>query len=155
MKEVLLLCKKVHFTYSNGIYQQNDDVAMGLPLGSVFAGIFMVELETPIILTLGRPLLKWKRYVDNIFCYMKIGTVNDILNKSNGFHQNIKFTYELEKNNNTSFLDILLIRNKDMIETTVYRNPTNSDIYLNLKLFSPCSWKCGFWKTIIRRTYLI
>ena len=129
---MLLLCKKVNFTYSNGIYQQNDDVALVLPLGSLFAGIFMVELETPIILTLGRPLLKWKRCVDNIFCYMKIGTVNDILNKSNGFHQNIQFTYELEKNNNTSFLDVLLIRNKDMIDTTIYRNPTTSDIYLNL-----------------------
>ena len=40
-------------------------------LGPVLAGIFMVELET-----LGRPLLKWKRYADDTFCYVKIGTVN-------------------------------------------------------------------------------
>ena len=32
MKELLLLCKKeVHFAYSNGICQQNDDVAMASP----------------------------------------------------------------------------------------------------------------------------
>ena len=55
------------------------------------------------------------------------------LNKLNGFHQNIQFTYELEKNIKLTFFDVLLIRNKDTIETTVYRKPTNSDIYLNWK----------------------
>ena len=120
MKEVLLLCtKEVHFAYSNGIYQQNDGVAMGLPLGLVIAGIFMVELETSIIPTLGRPLLKWKRYVDNRFCYLKIDTANNILNKLNGFHQSMPFTYELEKDNKLVFLDVLLICNKDMFEITV------------------------------------
>ena len=45
--------------------------------------------------------------------------MNDILNKLNGFHQNIQFTNELEKNNKLAFLDVLLNRNKDAIETTV------------------------------------
>ena len=130
-------------------------MAMGSPLDPVLAGIFMVELETSIISTLDRSLLKWKRYVDNIFCYVKIGTVNDILNELNGFHQNIQFTQELEKKNKLAFLDILLICNKDTIETTVYRKPTNSDEYLNRKLFSSCSWKSGTLKTIIRKAYLI
>ena len=104
---MLLLCtKEVHFAYSNTIYQQNDGLAMGSPLGSVLAGIFMVELETSIIPTLGRSLLKWKRYVDVTFCYAKAGTVNDIFNKLNGLHQNIQFTDELEKNNKLAFLEV-------------------------------------------------
>ena len=120
MKELLLLCtREVHFTYSNEIYQQNDGVAMRSRVGPILAGIFMLELETSIIPTLGRPLLKWKRYVDDTFCHVKIGSVNDILNKLNGFHQNIQFTNELEKNNKLAFLDVLLNRNKDAIETTV------------------------------------
>ena len=110
---MLLFTKEVHFAYINEIYQQNDAAAMGSPLGPVFAGIFMVELETSIMSTLSRSL-KWKRYVDNTFCYVKIGTVNDILNKLSGFHQSIKFTYVLEKNNKLAFLDGLLICNKDM-----------------------------------------
>ena len=61
----------------------------------------------------------------------------------------------MEKSNKLAFLDVLLIRNKDTIETTVYRKPTNSDIYFNWKSFSPCSWKRGTLKTIIRRAYLI
>ena len=52
-------------------------------------------------------------------------------------------------------MGVLLIRNKDTIETTIYRKATNSDIYLNWKSFSPCSWKRDTLKTIIRRAYLI
>ena len=52
-------------------------------------------------------------------------------------------------------MDVLLIRNKDRIVTTVYGKSTKSDIYLHLKSFSPCSWKRGTLKTIIRRAYLI
>ena len=128
---------------------------MGATLGLVLAGLFMVELETSIIPTLRRPLLKWKRYVDDTFCYVKSRTVNDILNKLNGFCQNIQFTFELEKNSKRVFLNVLLIRNKDTIETTVYRKSTNSDIYLNWKSFSPCSWKRGTLKTITRQAYLV
>ena len=156
MKELLLLCvKEVHFAYSNGIYEQNDGVDMGPPLGPVLAGILMVELETSIIPTLHKSLLKSERYVDDTFCYVKIGTLNDILCELNGFHQNIQFTYELEKNNQLAFLDVLLIRNNTTIKTTVYRKSTNSDIYLNWKSFSPCSWKRGTSKTITRRAYLV
>ena len=115
----------------------------------------MLELETSIIPTLGRPLLKRKRYVNDTFCDVKISTVNDISNKINGFHQNIQFTYELEKNNKLAFLVVLLKCNKVSIETIVYKKPTNSDIYLNWKSFSHCSWKPKTLKTIIRLVYLI
>ena len=46
MRDLLLLCSKnMNFSYNGNIYTQTDDVAMGLPLGPVLAGIFMVELE--------------------------------------------------------------------------------------------------------------
>ena len=45
-----LLCTKyVHFCFGGEIYQQNDGVAMGSPLGPVLAGILMAGLETKII----------------------------------------------------------------------------------------------------------
>ena len=52
MKELLTLCtKNVYFMFDNQVYQQNDGVAMGSPLGPVHAGIFMVDLETRIVST--------------------------------------------------------------------------------------------------------
>ena len=68
MKDLLLLCtKNIHFTFNVDIYKQLDGVAMGSPLGSVIAGIFMVRLENTMILTLGDKLILWKHYIDNFF----------------------------------------------------------------------------------------
>ena len=50
IKQLLTLCtKNVHFTYNNTVYQQNDGVTMGSPLGPVLPGIFMVELENSLV----------------------------------------------------------------------------------------------------------
>ena len=120
MKRLLTLCtKNVQFTFDNQVYQQNDGVAMGSPSGPVLTGIFMVELENWIILTLGNTVLNWKRFVDNTIGYVKNGSINIILLKLNSFHPNIQFTYEIEKENKLSFFDILLIRNENFIETKV------------------------------------
>ena len=41
------------FLFEDEIYQQIDSLAMGFPLGPILAGIFMVELETATVPTLG------------------------------------------------------------------------------------------------------
>ena len=41
------------FLFEDEIYQQIDSLAMGSPLGPILAGIFMVELETATVPTLG------------------------------------------------------------------------------------------------------
>ena len=48
----MLCTKNVHFTYDNKVYQQNDGVTMGSPLGPVLSGIFMVEPENSLVPTL-------------------------------------------------------------------------------------------------------
>ena len=81
--------KNVHFTFDNQVYQQNDGVAMGSPLGPVLAGIFMAELETRIIPTLGNMDLDWKMFVDDTIDYVKNGSIDIILSNLNSFHPNI------------------------------------------------------------------
>ena len=128
---------------------------MGSPLGPIFVGIFMVELETTIVSTLGNLLRKWKRHVDDTYCIVKTYSLNEILLKLNSFHINIQFIYEAENNNMLPFLDVLVIRKNNSIETTVYRNPTNSHVYLKWNSFSSKSWKRGTLRTIIKRAYII
>ena len=42
---------------------------------------------------------------------------------------NIQIAYKVETNNMLPSLDVLVIRNNNNIETTVYRKPTNDDIF--------------------------
>ena len=127
---MLLLCAKdVHFLFEDEIYQETDGVAMGSPFGPILPGIFVVELETTIVPTLDNLLRKWKRYVDDTYCIVKTDSVNEILLKLNSFHMKIQIAYKVETNNMLPFLDILVIRDNNNTETTVYRKPTNDDSF--------------------------
>ena len=48
-----------------------------------------------------------------------------------------------------------MIRNENLINTTVYRKHTNTDIYINWNAFAPVIWKRSTLKTITRRAYTV
>ena len=49
--------------------------------------------------------------------FVKTDIVNEILLKLTSFHINIQFRYEAESNNSLLFLDVLVIRKNNSIET--------------------------------------
>ena len=156
MRDLLLLCtKKVHFSYNGDIYTQADGVVMGSPLGPVLAGMFMVELERTILLTLSEHMSLWKRYVDDTISYIKEVSIDHVLSKLNGYHDNIEFTYEIEDDGKLPFLHVLVIRKDYEVETTVYRKSTNKYIYLHWQSFSPTTWKRGTLQTIVSRAFRV
>jgi len=94
LKRLLEICtRESHFQFNNKFYDQIDGVAMGSPLGPLFANIFMADFEIkhmPKLRELG--IIKWYRYVDDIF-----STLNNkkdaetVLHYLNNQHPNIRF----------------------------------------------------------------
>ena len=155
VKELLLLCtKNVDFTFNNVIYQQCDGVAMGSPLGPAIAGIFMVELEKSLIPTLMEHMFPWKRYLDDTIAVIKLSSIEHILSILNNFHQNIEFTYELERNGKIILLDVTLLRANETLQNTIYRKSTHNGEYLHWNSFAPGAGKRGTLRTILIRAYL-
>ena len=148
MKVLYFSTKHVHFTLNTETYIEIDGVVMGSPLGPVLANNFMEEPEENIIPTLSKDISLWKRNEDDTICFVKSSCINHVLGSLNSIHSNIKFTIEIEKENQIAFLDIL-IRNKDLINTTAYHKKTNTDLYIKWKSFSPNNWKWGTLKTLI------
>ena len=66
-------------------------------------------------------------------------------------HPNIRFTFEIEHQNNFSFLDIRIIRNtgKKSFETLVYRKGTFSGVFINFKSFIPMTYKFGLFISML------
>ena len=64
---------------------QVDGVVIGSPLGPVLADIFMIELEKAILSELTEYIKYWKRYVDDMISFVKLGTINYIITKLNSF----------------------------------------------------------------------
>ena len=54
-----------------------------------------------------------------------------------------------------SFLDVLIMRKNNTIETTVYRKQNYNDIYLHWESFMPETWKRGSLKTLMFRAHTI
>ena len=69
---------------------------MGSHLGPMIANIFMVERQISLVPNLEDRLQKWRRFVDDTFAYVKVGSVEYVLSVLNSFHKNIKFTYKEE-----------------------------------------------------------
>ena len=135
--------------------EMNDGVAMGSLLGLVIAGIFMVDLEKNVVPKLSTHMTEWKRYVDDTIAYIKPSYIDYVLSILNSFHKNMKFTFEEEKDNKISFLDVLILRNGSSIETTVYRKFAHNDVYIHSDSFSPNSWKVGTMKTLLLRAFVL
>ena len=86
MKQLLTLCtKNVHLSSDNTVYQQNDGVAMGSPLGLVLSGIFMVQLENSWVPTLNESLTLWRRFVEDTITFVKNDSIVYVLNQLNNF----------------------------------------------------------------------
>ena len=147
MKEPLCM-KKVHSNFNRKIYMQVDGISMGSPLGPVLTDVFIIELEKAVSPELTECNKYWNRYVDDTISFVKIETINCIIEKLNSF-ENMQFTFEDEDKGALLFLDVLICRTCNLIVKNVLRKPTNNNIYLNSNTIAPDSWQRGTLKTIM------
>ena len=106
--------------------------------------------------TLKDCIVHCKRYVDDKHAYTEPENIDYVIKKLNTYHQQIQFTYELEKYQRISFLDVSIRRLANgKLETTVFRKETNTDIYMNWNSHAPMQWKIGTLKNSVKRSIII
>ena len=133
-------------------------MAMGSPLGPTFANIFMCSLEENMLDNCPlsfRPLF-YRRYVDDTFLlFRNKDHAADFLDYANGIHRNIRFTIEYENDDKLPFLDILVFRNNDHFNTTVFRKKTFTGLGSNF--YSHCffNFKVNSLSTLIHRAFTL
>ena len=129
---------------------------MRSPLGPLLANAFMSSFEEAIVPTLKDCFVHWKRYVDDTHAYIEPGKIDYVIKKLNTYHQQTQFTYELEKYQRISFLDVSIGRlTKERLERAVFRKETNTDTYMNWKYLAPLQWKIGTLKNLVKRSIVI
>ena len=120
------------FIYQGQFYQQIEGAAMGSPLSSIVANIYMEKFEEEALATAPHPPSLWKRYVDDTFVIQKEEYSNEFFQHINSIEEKIKFTAESIRADGTMpFLDTLVTPRRDgSLETRVYRKPTHTNQYL-------------------------
>ena len=93
---------------------------MGSPLSPIAADIVLDDLESKGIAFLPFQLPFYFRYVDDIITAVPFNKIEIIKNIFNRYNHKIQFTIEEELEEKIVFLDILVIRDGDVIITNWY-----------------------------------
>jgi hypothetical protein len=94
-------------------------------LSPILAKIFMSFFEKELKKSSLFPTI-WIRYVDDIFVVVKSRFVQRTLNFLNNQHSSIKFTHEMEEFGQLPFIDVLVMRTEDKINSKIYLKPTST-----------------------------
>ena len=79
--------------------------------------------------------------------YVNLKKVDFIFKKLNSHHPNIL----LKRRNNVIFLDALVKRSADQIETCFRRKETSTDFYIYWNAHAPIEWKTGTLINLVKR----
>ena len=112
------------FQFNQNLFKQTEDCSMGGPLSVTLADIHMIRTEKDIVTPL-KPIF-YKRFVDDIYHRRKKGTHDNLHERLNNYHPNIKLTIEINPN---LFLDTEIIHNEGAIEMKVYKKKTKLPVH--------------------------
>ena len=133
------------------LYRQKEGVAMGSPLGPLFANFYMSEIEKKVLADPNIAPHIYCRYVDDVF--VDVRNIDHLHRLVEVMQDNsiLRFTYEISVHNKIPFLDVL-VHNKDGdFDTTVYRKNTDAGTCLNAKSECPNRYKTSVIRSFIRR----
>ena len=122
------------FSFNGKLYRQTDGCGMGNPLSPVLANIFMSKLEADVV----RPFNPtfYDRYVDDCFSKKRKDEPDQLLDRLNNYHPNIKFTVE---ENPDHFLDTAFSYGKDGFDCKVYKKPGKLPTHWSSEV--PTKWR--------------
>ena len=91
-KLLIKLTKECTFSVNNRLIKQINGCFMGGPISVVFSDIYMCKMEDDVVAPT-KPIF-CERYVGDTYIRRKENTKDELFEKLNLYHDNIKFTIE-------------------------------------------------------------
>ena len=152
LKRMLSLCtKESPFRCPEGnLYLQCDGVAMGSPLGVLFAQAYMSHVEGKVMQIIPAPFI-YCRYIDDVFVDIQdeahLATLKTELERNSV----LKFTVDKSIDSKMPFLDVDVDGSGGSFITQVYRKQTNTGHCLNGRSECPARYKTSVIRAYVRR----
>ena len=147
------MSKNTYFSFQDQFFEQVEGLAMGLPVSSIVANLYMEYLEQKALSTAPHPPRFWCRFVDDTFVIHEEVNKQDFLQHINSVDPAIKYTVEDNKEDGSiPFLDTMVKPEADGgLSITVYRKPTHTDQYLQWDSHHNLSAKFSVINTLSHR----
>ena len=126
---LLKLTTENTFKFTSNFYKQTDDCTMGGPLSVIFSDIYMTKTEREVV-NPSKPKF-YKRFVDDIINRRNINQPDDLFQKLNSNHPNMKYTVEIKPE---FFLDTKIVYSNDVLTTEVNRNERKLPVHWSSKV---------------------
>ena len=139
-------------SHRGDLFRQIDGVAMGSPLGVLFANMYMATVEERTFREHNRPRL-YCRYIDDIF--ITIQNTNNARELIDALKQNsvLNFTSEYSQQKSLPFLDVLVRQEDGHFKTSVFTKATNTGRCLNARGECPETYKRSVVSAYVKRAF--
>jgi hypothetical protein len=149
------IIKQNYFQYEGQMFPPKKGIAMGSPISSFIAEIYLLQLENIYIKHSldSKEIIIYKRYVDDILIVYDQQRTDEhmILQKINEADEKFQFKISTESNNTINFLDLLIYRNSRNINIAIYRKPTETGTVIHLASNHPLEQKLAAFHYYINR----
>ena len=154
MRELLCLCTKeaVFVDYKGRMWSQINGVAMGSPLGVLFANMYMGTIERRVFARITPPA-GYGRYIDDTFQLTASEEDLHILRRVFESESGLKLTFEFATDRTLPYLDVAIKQADDGFHTSVYVKSTNIGTCLSGKSECPSRYRNSAVDAYIRRLY--
>lgn len=158
--KILQICLRDnnYFQFDNKIYQQIYGMPMGSPLSPTIANIVLDDLLDETLKLLNEEMIEIKviyKYVDDFFAIIKKKDNEKILHFLNMYHNKLKFTSEIEENEQLPFLDARIHKKDNRIIFDWYRKELSSGRIINFHSTQPKRMVINTAKNFIRKILTI
>jgi hypothetical protein len=110
-----VILKQNYFQYNNPFFQPEKGIAMGSPISSTIAEIYLQYKKKKYIKQWveSKEIIYYKRYVDDILIIFDQNKTDEktILNHMNNIYKHLEFKLWEEENNTINYLDLSIHRN--------------------------------------------
>ncbi|XP_023725557.1 uncharacterized protein LOC111874349 [Cryptotermes secundus] len=159
IKILQMILNQNYFQYNDKFYKPNSGVAMGSPLSSLMAEVFLQHFEQRKVKLLleDKRIIYYNRYVDDIIMIYNRSKITPqyILDQFNKQNNNLQFTLNEEDNNQITYLDLQLTNNHGQVRMEIFRKPTSTDTTINNKSCHPKEQKLAAYKNWIHRLSIL
>ena len=90
--------KNTYFIFQDRFYEQTEGAAMGSPISSIIANLYMEAFEKQAISTAPHPSSLWKGFVDDTIVLFKKTQKDSFISHINSIDEKILFTMEDSRN---------------------------------------------------------